>query len=227
MEGRTYAADVMRALADGLFAGQRLLLKHSALVWAARLRYWFSLTDQQRFRAFEAFYVADTSLSRVRFALGQANGDPTGGPRRLTCALEAMDDVDLYGFSSLENFDGQSFRWSSATAAVRLRLGEPAEHVATIQLVGVRLIDPQNELAVFVDARRVTGVKFDRSTWQLTFTVPAAALQKRSEHWLIIHTSTWRHPNLATAEGRRLGLPIASLSFHKKSAATLAAEGTG
>jgi hypothetical protein len=138
-----------------------------------------------------------------------------------------MDDVDLYGFSSLENFDGQSFRWSSATSAVRLRLMEPAEYVATIQLVGVRLIDPQTELAVFVDACRVTGVMFDRSSWQLRFTVPEAALQERSRHWLIIHTSAWRHPNLAAAEGRRLGLPIASLSFHRKSAAMSSVEGTG
>jgi predicted dehydrogenase len=83
-ERRTYAADLMRTLADGLFAGQRLLLKHAALVWAAQLRYWFSLTDEQRFRAFEAFYVADTSLARVRFALRQSHADPTGGPSCLT-----------------------------------------------------------------------------------------------------------------------------------------------
>ncbi len=88
--------------------------------------------------------------------------------------------------------------------------------MATIQLVEVRLIDPQEELAVFLDEYQVTDVTFDPSTWQLTFTIPAAGVQGRSQCWLIIHTARWRHPNLAAEEHRRLGLPIASLSFRAR-----------
>jgi hypothetical protein len=214
---QAYLALFVRSLVDGLFADRRLLLKHQARVWMAQLHYWSSITEDQRFRAFEAFYVADTSLSRVRFALDHSEDAPAHSASCATYALEAMDDVDLYGFSGLDHFGGQSFRWSSDAAAIRLRATEAAEYKATIQVVGVRPIDPEQELAVFVDAHPVSGLTFDPNTWQLTFTIPAAALQKSSQQWLIIHANRWRHPDLAATEDRHLGLPIASLTFRKES----------
>jgi len=212
---RRYVTDLGRTLAYGVFADRRLLLRYAMRVWAAKLRYRLSRTDAQRFRAFEAFYVADTSLARVRFALRESEDDQAHGQRQLSCLVASIDDADLYGFSNLEHFDGQPFRWSSATAAVRLCL-EPADYVATIQLVGVRLIDPGVELAVFVGTCRVSCVRFDRSTWQLTFRVAAAALEAPSPRWLIIHKRPWQHPAPAPAEDRGLGLPIASLSFRRQ-----------
>jgi predicted dehydrogenase len=53
----------------------------------------------------------------------------------------------------------------------------------------------------------------DRSRCQLTLPVPAAALDTRAVHWLIVHADPWRPPDLAPTEVRRLGLPIDSVSF--------------
>ena len=185
---RMAVRDRVRPLATGMLEGERLLLKHRAAVWAAQIRFWLSLNGAQRDRAFEDYYMATTSLCRVRFALAQPAQALEDETSVLDYPLDVVDDVDLYGFHGLEAFGQERFRWSGSVAAVRLRL-EANDFLATVQLVGVRVIDPDREVVLFVDEARITEVCFDRDSWRLNFRLPSAALAAALPHWLIIRTT--------------------------------------
>jgi hypothetical protein len=196
--------DLVRPLATEPLEGKRLLLKHRAAVWAAQIRFWLSLTDAQRHRAFEDDYMATTSLCRVRFALAQSAQALEGQANALDYPLDVVDDVDLYGFHGLEAYGEEHFRWSGSVAAVRLRL-EADDFLGTVQLLGVRVIDPERDVVLFVDDLRITGVCLDRDTWRLNFRLPSAALAAPSPHWLVIHTRVWHHPDIDASDNRHLG----------------------
>jgi len=163
-------------------------------------------------RALVAFYRHKPSLCRIQFALRQpeyANG--TVSTKR-TCKTVEMEANTLYGFHGLERDEGIPFRWSSAIAAIRIRL-EPANYMVTLQLSRRRLMRPERELSFFLDNFHLQPVTFHRESFCLSLTVPRLAFCNSLEHWLIIMCNPWRQGKVHKIDERQLGIPLVAVTF--------------
>lgn len=196
-----------------VWAAQRLMATYQLATWSAQARFRLSLTDAQRLRAFQDFYVAQTALCRVRFALRL----PPESPRRtrlttLEYHLPAIDDLDMFGFHTVEPSGGCLFRWSAPIAALKLALPTGSYRVC-LQLLAARPLEPSLNVVAFLNTTRLAEATLSPTTWQIGFDIPSTALEGAAEQWLILHVDRWQHPDLLASDPRKLGLPIVSVHF--------------
>jgi len=189
------------------------LLPWNLRVWWTKMRFYLWYFNEKRMhRALVAFYRHKPSLCRIQFALRQpeyANG--TVSTKR-TCKTVEMEANTLYGFHGLERDEGIPFRWSSAIAAIRIRL-EPANYMVTLQLSRRRLMRPERELSFFLDNFHLQPVTFHRESFCLSLTVPRLAFCNSLEHWLIIMCNPWRQGKVHKIDERQLGIPLVAVTF--------------
>jgi hypothetical protein len=194
-----------------LLAKRALVPKYQARVHFWKLAYRLSLTEKQRAHAFRSYYMAATEYCRVRFALREdlAARQQTVRP---DYALSVLDEHDLWGFSNVESHQDVAFRWARPFASIRVRLSPDARSGA-IQLAAVRPLEPERDLALFLDDAPLEITHFDTAAWTIHFRVPADTVDPESDQWLSIHTDRWRHPDVLRTDRRALGLPIKAVLF--------------
>lgn len=195
-----------------LLAGQCIEARFSLAVRWAQVRFWLSLTDGQRQAAFADYYTSTTSLCRIRYALRRPSSEPVTVGARADLQVTTMDERDLWGFYPGESHLGLPFRWTRSLAAIRVGLGAGC-HEVSISLAGVRPLNVEREVRLFLNDRELPGPTLDESSWSLQTTIPESACAGGGTHWLTFHTERWEHPDVLSTDQRHLGLPVHAVTI--------------
>jgi predicted dehydrogenase len=202
---------LLRLLPLALLGARLLVLKWENLVRGAVFRfYWWWMNSEKRYQAFVDWYSRTTSLHRVRYAVAHPVRPPSLPVSADSYLAEEISPGNSFGFHALETHEGQSFRWSSAVAALQLSLPR-GDYRVIVQTLGVRVFEPSREISVYIDGYGLAPVRFDASTFQLQFDLPARFLPDSARHWLIFHCTPWRADNVHLTDSRQLGIPLVSV----------------
>lgn len=182
-------------------------------VYLIQLKFYFSRKNTIRaFKLFKKYYHEKILLYRIEHALAKKKSHSCQTPEQMHYWLSKIDEKLLYGFYSIESFEEKSFRWSQSICAVKLMIN-PGNYQATIHLLPVRIIAPQDRIAIFLNNQRIHHITIDKMNSQLMFNFSTNKIST-CEIWLSIFIKPW-HFSERVPDERILGLPIQQLCLDK------------
>lgn len=126
--------------------------------------------------------------------------------------LSTVDETQLAGFHSVENWNGRAFRWSAPEAMLHVGLSAGTYEVA-LDALPLRPDDEPLGLDVFFDRRHVASFPRGVGNSPLVFRIDKDSFDAgATEHRLVFLTDVWKTTD-STLGNRVLGLPLCGVRF--------------
>jgi GT2 family glycosyltransferase len=166
-----------------------------------------------RFRLYIAALIRYQRLTCIRTE--RLSRAATGTPNAIT-GLDGNAVLDQTGFYPLEKYRGTQFRWSETVAAIRLRANAGRQFIR-IKCVPVRNLSNEIDLRFYFNGKPVPddAISTDVDDFEIHIDLPQSGTCKLG--WICC-------PFRATADPRRLGLPIMGVELTSQTSHVMAAD---
>ena len=204
---------LLRAAPLSLLGRRYLLASYRLPVQLAKLRFYAHyFNPEKQYQDFLDFYMGETALCRVKMALAHPAQDSNGQTMGEIMHYRPgeMADSELYGFHPEEHHAGDRFRWSGPLAAMRLSL-PPGNYSLTLKLLSVRKLEPDNDVAFFLNDRFIEEVKYSDTDPSLCLRLNHSHFNA-AENWLCVICRPWRIVRRPGHDERELGLPLKEIT---------------
>jgi hypothetical protein len=190
-----------------------LIRAAAAYAWTRALFAWPWADGDERYRRFCRLWEATGDLARQR-ALSRRKSfaeprDRTVPSQRLEYRPGAEPSGGLIGFHARETFDGQSFRWSSPLALVRVAL-PAADYDVRLDTRGIRDCQRPGLLGLYLNGRRMPPVEGGMAG-QIAFRAEPTMFRAGALQLVVLTSGRLR--TAGSAERRALGVPVAAIRF--------------
>jgi hypothetical protein len=207
----------LRAMLDVASLGRARLLRAAALYGLARARFAMpSMGREDRYEHYYALWEAAGNLARQRALSRQARH------RARPCSVATVEQLDycpgemqpssLVGFHGREHFEGQSFRWSSPLALVRVSVSA-GDYEVRLDTKDIGGSQPPGFIDLYLNGHRLpradTSIAGCRSFFATGAMFRDGVLQD-----LVLTSGRLR--SVSRREQRILGVPVFSIKFIKR-----------
>ncbi|MCK6475045.1 MAG: Gfo/Idh/MocA family oxidoreductase [Planctomycetes bacterium] len=176
-----------------------------------RMRAWQLISEDRMAIAYWDFYLAVMDDARMRY-LARHPAPRRAAPRTQHVDMANYPGDCLEGFHPREESAGRAFRWSSELAVLRVDVPAGAWKVS-IDTGALRGAGRDFSAALFVNGRRVPDGGIRMAEGVLTFDIPEGFTGSAAPEWLGIACRPLPRRVLAKDERRKLGIPIARVTF--------------
>jgi hypothetical protein len=196
---------------------------------SARVRFHFAAwSEPRRLSAARDYWNGVVHQTRLAYIAAHPAG-PETPPPPADCAAHSveypvgpMPARDLRGFHGTETHNGREFRWSAPVATLHLRL-PPGDYDVTIDTGSIRGTALPFPLGLFLNGRKIPRRSVRACDGRVTFAVSKTMFRPGGRQALTIVCSPLVPSRQGSADSRRLGLPVCSVRFQVREAATAAA----
>jgi len=208
-----HARFLKRHLLTTVFGPRAAVLHASLKRDLAALRFWlWAWHPEKRLASYKTAWNRAIQVGRM-ISLAETLEKPREEvPDQNAYDLATVDETQLAGFHSVENWNGRAFRWSAPESMLHVALPVGTYEVA-LDALPLRPDDEPLGLDVFFDRRHVASFPRGVGNSPLVFRIDKDSFDAgATEHRLVFLTDAWKTTH-STLGNRVLGLPLCGVRF--------------
>ena len=124
-------------------------------------------------------------------------------------SLSEMEESELINFNDVEKANDKEFRWSRSASSFRVSLKDEKQF-GVIYTLGLRRSLTYNEVAVYLDEKRIPQSLVNVTQYAIYFEVPLEYISGLPKQLLTVSVLPVRSKN----DSRELGIPMSQVSFY-------------